>query len=1215
MTQYHPNTAKSWPAEIGKWILRGVLVCTLIVVTCLAALYSILDTQRGSDWLLVKSLSFISPEASFTSYSGTLASGIQLQDLHLPLPSADIRIADIDSSWNLWGILSGELPIHKLHITQLDIKILNTEKAEAETTSPPPWPNLTLPFPVALKDVRAQAINIQQGDTQQYIDEVSLQAHSGLISSNISKLHIESKEYSANLSGAVNNRPPYKMRLNLDWRLRLAEQGQYSGKGSLSGNLENLRLSHQLSEPAIIRSELMLSEWYEPSQALIDIKKMQLEANLNWVTLALPPHQDNGQSAEPLVSSTNGQLFIKGGWEGYSLTFQSQLEAKTSIDAQAANSSQATLIDELLVKPANITLDISGKKLALLVNTLSLKTSAGALAVQGNVDVNQTKTSPSIKWQLKLIADDIDTQNLLPQWPFKLAADIDSSGSWQDEFYQTALTINSLDGELAGKAIAGNGSFDISNTGQTFKKLALQLGDNRLKANGKLADKSELYWELSATDLSQILPDLSGAISSTGSLHGGAITQLFDKGKSPKISATLNAKALRYQQYSVANATLNLNTQSNAAIDLRLHGEGISASVLNNAALDLNGSGTLPQHQFDLQLRDGDKHIDLDLRGALQQIKSQYQWQTNIQRLSLNSRASGPWQLIGNSDLALAANAVSLSRLCLGQDSTRVCSELVLKDGAIKASGLIDALPLERFAAGLPSGSAITGQINSQFSVAGKSDDLSGNITINSEDILIRYQSSADQSAAEYRASFTTKAELEHNRLRGNALFSIDDIGSIAANIATQELSASSDIQGSIEGGFNNLRWLGGLFPQLEKLDGVLTSNISASGQLATPVADGVISLSKVKMDLPELGLSLRDADAKLTFDSRGPWQLDSTIPSGDGSLNISGQGKLGELGGPTGQIQISGENITALDRSEGMLVISPNISTSITPELIKIRGSLDIPKGNYTLKALPDQAAGVSVDERIVNSQSDKSKTQARAIDSRIDITLNDSFEFKGYGLSTRLDGKLKVSQKPEGLLQAFGSLSLYDGIYQAYGQKLNVERGLLIFQGPLDNPGLNITAVRETKTVTVGVNIGGFAQDIRSELFSEPALPPTDVMAILITGKAPSDLNKSDANQVMNAATALGISQSRGITNTLQNTFGVDVISLQGGDSYEDSALVVGKYLTPDLFISYVQNLFTPTGSVQLDYSLSKNLGLKAQSGKAQSIDLLYKIEHGEH
>ena len=322
MTQNHLNTSNSWPAEIGKWILRGVLVCTLIVVTCVAALYSVLDTQRGSDWLLAKSLSFISPEASFTSYSGTLASGIQLQDLHLPLPSADIHIAGIDSSWNLWGILSGELPIHKLHITQLDIKILDTEKAETETTSPPPWPNLTLPFPVALKDLRVQGINIQQGDKQQYIDEVLLQAHSGLISSNIAKLHIESKEYSAKLSGAVNNRPPYKMRLNLDWRIELDEQGRYSGKGSLSGNLEKLRLSHQLSEPAVIRSELTLSDWYEPSQALIDIKKMQLEANLNWAKLALPPRQAD----QPLVSSSNAQLFIKGGWEDYSLTFKVSLK-------------------------------------------------------------------------------------------------------------------------------------------------------------------------------------------------------------------------------------------------------------------------------------------------------------------------------------------------------------------------------------------------------------------------------------------------------------------------------------------------------------------------------------------------------------------------------------------------------------------------------------------------------------------------------------------------------------------------------------------------------------------------------------------------------------------------------------------------------------------------------------------------------------------------
>ena len=69
-----------------------------------------------------------------------------------------------------------------------------------------------------------------------------------------------------------------------------------------------------------------------------------------------------------------------------------------------------------------------------------------------------------------------------------------------------------------------------------------------------------------------------------------------------------------------------------------------------------------------------------------------------------------------------------------------------------------------------------------------------------------------------------------------------------------------------------------------------------------------------------------------------------------------------------------------------------------------------------------------------------------------------------------------------------------------------------------------------------------------------------------------------------------------------------------MQGGETYTESSLVVGKYLNPKLFVSYVQNLFTPVGAVQLEYSLTDNLGLKAQSGKEQSIDLLYKVEHGD-
>jgi translocation and assembly module TamB len=1214
---------------LGRWIVRGVFSVVLLIVTLIAALYFTLDTQRGSDWLLSRSLSFVSPQATFSEYSGTLATGIQLKDLHLPLDSADISIASINSHWSLWGILGGEFLISKLHIDSLNIDIHAAPDSAKETSPPSPWPSLRLPIPVSLKDAKISGVTIRQGDSIQSIDAISLSAHSGLINTNIAKLEIKASEYSAKLSGKLNNRPPYQMRLNLDWSLRLPNQPVSSGAAKIKGDLAHLRLSHKLTRPSEIDGDIDISDWYEPSQASVDIEKIRLDANFDWqkLVLALPVNDPAKNSAEAHkninLTSTEGQFRLQGTWQNYALNLHSQLvSTMPSENEKSSNNTSKTqsIVDGVLAKPADVELTLRGDKLAIVLSSFNLQTDAGKLSLAGEFNANALLSHPTqsqtekVSWQLKLAADDVDTTSLTPDWPVKLSIDLSTTGYWQNQTYQAAINIATLSGHIADKTVSGSGTVTVNDKGQTFDKLNLQLGDNTLAADGKLLDKSEFNWVLNAPKLEQILPQLHGGISSTGMLKGSAITTFFDEGRSPEIKADVALSKLQYQNYSIAAAQIDLETDTAAAIKLDLESSGISASVLNNAALNLHANGSIQQHQLVIGLIDGDKHLDVAITGALQQTASKYRWLSTIKSLALDSAVSGPWQLEKDSKIDLGPNKVTLANFCLTQNDTRICGNANLDNGSIRADGHIDSFSLDRFAAGLPAGATLTGTLNSRFSISGKSDDLNGELGLGSGPIRIAYQANEEQDAIEYLATLSTKANIEHNKLKANALFNIDDVGSIKANINTSGLKASSELTGSINGGFSNLRWIGGLFPQLEKLDGELSANIITAGQISAPIADGKLSLSDVKMELPELGLSLKDANANINFDSRGPWQLNSHIRSGDGILAINGQGTLGGNAGVTGDIRISGENITALDRSDAFVLISPDISASLAPELIKIRGTLAIPKGNFTLKTLPEQAVGVSPDEQIVNSRVERNANPSRPIDTRVQITLNDSFAFKGYGLSTRLGGELKVTQKSDAATQAFGSLSLYDGVYEAYGQKLNVQRGLLIFQGPLDNPGLNITAVRETKSATVGVNIGGFAQDIRSELFSDPTLPPTDVMAILITGKAPSDMNKSDANQVMNAATALGISQSRGITNTLQNTFGVDVISLQGGDSYEDSSLVVGKYLTPELFISYVQNLFTPAGSVQLDYSLSKNLGLKAQSGKAQSIDLLYKVEHGE-
>src|SRR5699024_8608685 len=132
-------------------------------------------------------------------------------------------------------------------------------------------------------------------------------------------------------------------------------------------------------------------------------------------------------------------------------------------------------------------------------------------------------------------------------------------------------------------------------------------------------------------------------------------------------------------------------------------------------------------------------------------------------------------------------------------------------------------------------------------------------------------------------------------------------------------------------------------------------------------------------------------------------------------------------------------------------------------PDAIRLRGDLLVPEGELIITALPEQAVSVSADERVFPAE-EVAVTPSRPLDIQIQLTIDDSFHLQGYGLSTRLGGALRISQRGDDPPRANGTLSLVDGVYQAYGQKLEVERGHLLFQGPVDNPGLNIRAVRET-------------------------------------------------------------------------------------------------------------------------------------------------------
>ena len=54
-----------------------------------------------------------------------------------------------------------------------------------------------------------------------------------------------------------------------------------------------------------------------------------------------------------------------------------------------------------------------------------------------------------------------------------------------------------------------------------------------------------------------------------------------------------------------------------------------------------------------------------------------------------------------------------------------------------------------------------------------------------------------------------------------------------------------------------------------------------------------------------------------------------------------------------------------------------------------------------------------------------------------------------------------------------------------------------------------------------------------------------------------------------------------------------------------------MLGKYITPRIFIRYAVGLFETENSLAIDYTMTERIKLQATSGESQSIDVTYTVE----
>jgi translocation and assembly module TamB len=416
-----------------------------------------------------------------------------------------------------------------------------------------------------------------------------------------------------------------------------------------------------------------------------------------------------------------------------------------------------------------------------------------------------------------------------------------------------------------------------------------------------------------------------------------------------------------------------------------------------------------------------------------------------------------------------------------------------------------------------------------------------------------------------------------------------------------------------LEGRLREQGMLAAVFPGLlRETQGELQGTLTVGGTWRQPALGGQADLSGAGAYLPAAGIQLAQVTARIelagetvrlaSFAARsGPGRLE-----GEAEVRLTGWKPSGYRGA------LRGERFEAVRLPELRLLVSPDLTFEGTPERLAVRGRVTIPELQARGRERPAMVHE-SPDVVVAGAKAAPERQLPMALDLQIKVVLGDKVQVRAAGVDARLEGEVDLVARGLREMTARGEIEIVEGSYAAYGARLKIVRGKLLFAGgPIDQPTLDILALRTAGEVKAGVQVGGTPRAPVVKLTSEPAMPDTDILAYIVLGR-PLGSDPGQAGLLMAAAGAL---LSRGESAVLQDRIkrrlGVDVLEVEsGGADVTQSMLTVGKYLSPRLFISYGQSFFGGPGQARLRYEVGRQWELESKFGVESGVDLYYKIE----
>ncbi|MDO8312143.1 MAG: translocation/assembly module TamB domain-containing protein, partial [Sideroxyarcus sp.] len=810
----------------------------------------------------------------------------------------------------------------------------------------------------------------------------------------------------------------------------------------------------------------------------------------------------------------------------------------------------------------------------------------------------------------------------------ELNAEMEVSGSLLPEAEGT-LQFDLSDSHFAQYDISGSGHLEFAGMRRATGDVEVRLGDNQLNlqvAHGTQADRVKLT--LDAPNLEQLGNGFGGRLAGQAELSGSIAE--------PRLQFSLHGQSLTLPDGQHIDALEGTGDLASAAMQLKLGVtgyRGVGTLRVPQAGVELQGSRAQHTVHASARIAQGEAElgaIKLTATGGLNdtgQGGRAWQWRGSLDELA----ATGvlPFHVLSAVPLTLSREFIQLgtAEVAIGGGQvhfadTQWAPQRWHSDGRFSSLNL-RAVNMQQAYPATDAFDSIS--FGGEWDVTAD-DHWQGRLQVQREsgDWVVDGNTGQRFGLSELKLSLSAGQDRLHARLDASG----EHLGAVSVQAdmpLTQTDSGwtilpDAPLAGHLHLHSDDLSWLGPLLDSNLQSGGQLNFDADLIGTLRTPRLQGLAQGDALSFALLDQGIRLEQGELKVRFEPdavhvdrfvfNAPFQelprdnllRDYKLAGSAGQLSASGRI---DLSGGNGELQITADRLPLAQRADRWIIASGTGYARYDRHMLTLGGNIRADAGLINQPA--SNRPRWSDDVQIIGEKPAVRPGPPNTVDATLDM--GDHFFIRASGLEARLAGQLNIHGEPGEPLRVTGIIAAQDALFEAYGQRLQVERGMVNFQGQLDDPGLNILALRKGLSVEAGVEVTGTVRHPTVRLVSTPNVPDAEKLSWIVLGRVPESSGVDSSFLIAAAGNILG-GQSIG---QLGRALGMDELTLQqqtSGDPLQNQKVTVGKRLSTRAYLSYEHGLSDVGGVTKFTYTLTPRITVVTRTGTEDALDLFYSF-----